>query len=193
MQHYIFSSLSSILTIVVYIPYIRGIFSGKVQPHLFSWLIWSITQSIATYGIVIGGGGYAALGIGVSSGLIIFVAFLCIKYGYKNINTFDRAALFFVFVAMLLWWKSEEIVYAIYILAIVDFVGFLVTAIKSWFDPNSEDKNFWLIMGLATFLSILATEKINLLTILYLVTLYLSFFMIYAACIFSPNKLPSKL
>lgn len=36
----IFSIGASIITIVVYYPYIKDIFLEKTKPHIYTWLIW---------------------------------------------------------------------------------------------------------------------------------------------------------
>lgn len=51
----IIAIIAAVLTIIAYIPYFRDIFANKTKPHLFTWLIWGITQGTATVALLYGG------------------------------------------------------------------------------------------------------------------------------------------
>lgn len=38
--------IAILLTFYAYIPYIKGIRIGTIQPHVFSWIIWGATTFI---------------------------------------------------------------------------------------------------------------------------------------------------
>lgn len=48
----LFASLSAIVYLVGFVPYIYHAFHGKVVPHPFSWTIWAILSSINTLAII---------------------------------------------------------------------------------------------------------------------------------------------
>ncbi|HBR80176.1 TPA: hypothetical protein DEA21_00790 [Candidatus Uhrbacteria bacterium] len=57
----IFSILSSVCALSAHIPYLWSTFFGRVRPHAFTWLIWTITTAVATAGAWKGGGGVGAI------------------------------------------------------------------------------------------------------------------------------------
>jgi len=50
--------ISSIVSVILFIPYIVDIFKKKTEPHIYSWLIWTITIGIATVAGFKSGGGF---------------------------------------------------------------------------------------------------------------------------------------
>lgn len=53
----IFGTISVILAFIAYIPYIRSIILGNTKPHIFSWIIWSISIFIVFLTQIINEGG----------------------------------------------------------------------------------------------------------------------------------------
>jgi hypothetical protein len=41
---FIIAIIATVLTFLGFIPYFRDIFNRKTKPHLYTWLIWLITQ-----------------------------------------------------------------------------------------------------------------------------------------------------
>ena len=58
----IFGTLSGIIVVIGYIPYLKDILRGKTKPHVYTWFIWIITQGIALSGLLYGGG-FGPLGV----------------------------------------------------------------------------------------------------------------------------------
>jgi hypothetical protein len=84
--------ISSILIIVSYIPYLRGILRGNLRPNIMTWLSWTITS--LAYGIIIwfAGGGWVAVPISL---LIIIVSEEITKSkGAKEMTTLTYEKLF---------------------------------------------------------------------------------------------------
>ena len=56
----IISIIAIILTFAGYAPYLLDLLNGKTKPHVFSWLIWSITTVIIFALQISNGGGLAS-------------------------------------------------------------------------------------------------------------------------------------
>lgn len=65
-----FGTVSLVVGIVGYLPYVWGIWRRRVKPHPLSWLTWGVITSIAAAAQWSGGAGGAALWVMVST--IIF-------------------------------------------------------------------------------------------------------------------------
>ena len=84
-----------ILVVIGYIPYFKDIFANKTKPHLYTWLIWLITQGTATVALIYGGGKFGSLGLIVGTVLVLVICGLSFRYGTKNshISIAQRRAL----------------------------------------------------------------------------------------------------
>ena len=51
---FIIAIFSAVFLFVGYIPYFRDVFYKKTKPHLYTWLIWAITQGTATAVVILG-------------------------------------------------------------------------------------------------------------------------------------------
>ena len=88
----IFIIFSIIAGLAAFLPYLKDIFSLKTKPHIYTRLIWVITQGTATVGIFYGGGGLGGLELVIGTAFVFIVFLFSIKYGTKNItnNGFSR-------------------------------------------------------------------------------------------------------
>jgi hypothetical protein len=89
----IYTIIATAIIIMFDFPYLRDIFLLKTKPHVYTWLIWFITQGTATAGILYGGGGWGVLGPAVGLFFVFIIFLLSLKYGTKNITTGDNIAL----------------------------------------------------------------------------------------------------
>ena len=88
-----FGIASSILAIVCFIPYIRDILKRKTEPHTYSWLIWTILQTVGVMAQLKEGAGYGAWALGIGAFFCFAIFLLSLKYGTKNISQFDTLCL----------------------------------------------------------------------------------------------------
>ncbi len=161
------SIVAVILTFVGYFPYFRDIFNGKTKPHLFSWVIWTITVGI-TYALqVSAGAGSGAWVTGVLTIIMGSISILSFKYGTKNITKLDIVCLIIALSALPLWFFAHQPVLSAVILAAIDMVGFFPTIRKSWNDPYSETLSFYFITTVRHSLSVLALQNYNIITIAF--------------------------
>lgn len=167
----IFSILGILAFIVAYIPYLRDIFLGKTKPHLYSWLIWAITQGTAVFAILKGNGSFGAYGLAVGEIFILLIFFLCFKYGTKDITKSDTVALLASFVAILFWWQLDNPVLAVILVALIDVWAYIPTFRKFLQDSSTETFSSWVLFFIGDILSILALSSYNFLTLFYLIVI----------------------
>jgi hypothetical protein len=160
--------LSSGIAVLGYIPYLYGMIKGKTKPHIYTWLIWTITLGIGNASIWQGGGGIVlSVGILLSVILTFIIFILCFWYGSKNISLSDTAALIVALVAIYAWVGLHTPILALLIAVAIDLLGYWPTYRKSFSEPWSENLLSWTLYTMAPVLSLLALQMYNILTVTY--------------------------
>lgn len=162
------SALAIILTVVAYVPYVKAIRGGVVKPHFFSWLIWSLTTSIVFLAQLAEEGGAGAWPTGVSAAITVYVAWLAcvLRSDFTNTRS-DWAFLIAALLSLPLWYLTDDPLWSVVILTLVDALGFGPTLRKAWQKPHEESLQFYAIFAVRSLLSIFALESRTLTTVLF--------------------------
>jgi hypothetical protein len=163
--------IASIITVLAYIPYFKDVFKGKTKPHIYTWIVWAITQGTASAAIIYGGGNFGAISTTIGTLLVIVICLLSIKYGTKHITRNDTIVLIFALLAIVVWWMLDSPLLAVIMITLIDGLGYLPTFRKTYKEPNSETLSFWVAMTVVTVITIIANAEYNILTVAYLTVL----------------------
>jgi len=163
--------ITVVLVIIGYIPYFKDIFAKKTKPHLYTWIIWAITQGTATVALLYGGGKFGSLGLIVGTALVVVIAFLSLKYGTTNITRSDTVTLLFALGAIVIWWQLDNPLISVFMISAIDGLGYIPTFRKTWADPSTETTFFWVMMAVINVLILLANAENNFLTMTYPIVL----------------------
>ena len=176
----IYCAISILLTLAGFYPYIRAIFKGQTKPHVFSWVVWSISTLVVFFAQLADDGGLGAWPTGLSGLITAYVALLAFYRRSEIVIT--RSDWFFFVLAMVsipIWYATSSPLYAVMILTTVDLFGFIPTFRKGYEKPFDENISFYLIFGIRSFISIFALENYSLTTILFPATIgAMSFLML---------------
>ena len=163
--------------------YLRSIFSGETKPHVYTWLIWTITGVIALLGLIQGKGGWGILPLFMST-IFVFVIFLIsFKFGTKNITKFDTAVLIIALLAIVVWFKMHNPLLAVILVTIADCLGYLPSFRKTFQEPWTESVTSWTVYFFCGLLMILALREYNFLTLTYLATTEVANVILIAICL----------
>ena len=179
-----FAIVAVVIGLISYYPYTRDIFSGKTKPHIYSWLIWTITQGTAMVAIFYGGGIWGGLELAMGTIFNIAVLVFCLKYGTKNITRGDTAVLIIALLAILVWWQFKMPLISVLMVSVIDFFGFIPSFRKSYQEPWSETLSSWILFSTANIFSILALSQYNLLTMTYLIMITIANMGVFFLCLF---------
>jgi hypothetical protein len=168
----LFGVISTGIAVICFLPYIADIFKRKTQPHMYSWLIWSILQIVGVAAQLKDGAGYGAWALAVGAFFCFAIFLLSFKYGTKNISRFDLVCLVASITAIGAYIFIENPIWATIIVAITDFVGFLPTFRKGFQEPYSETVSTFILSALANGFSMAALQNYSLTTILYIGSLF---------------------
>ena len=132
----IVGTITLILVLISYIPYIRDIILGKTKPHFFSWLIWFILTTVGFFIQIQNGAGAGAW----FNGLMIFICgFIMINgftKGKKEIMPVDYISLLLALIAVYLWLIVKDQTLSIILVILADFFGFVPTLRKMYIYPS---------------------------------------------------------
>lgn len=161
------AGLSALISIGTIIYYVRTILSGKIKPHMFTWLIWGIvTAVVAVTQISSKGGAGSILAVIVTVNCFI-VAGMAYYKGDRSFPWFDKVCLIACIIAIALWPMMKAPLLSLVMVTIIDTFGFIPTLRKSFKNPQEENLIVFFFYGLAYLISVFALEKVNWLTSLY--------------------------
>lgn len=168
----IFGIASTLLASVCFFPYLRDIIKRKTEPHMYSWLVWTILQVVGVAAQLKDGAGYGAWALAVGALFCFAIFLLSFKYGTKNISKFDLFCLVSAIGAICIYLFISNPIWATIVVALTDFVGFLPTFRKGYEEPFSETPSTFIMSGMANVLSIVALQNYSVTTLLYLGSLF---------------------
>jgi len=176
----IFLIFSIVCGLSAFIPYLFDTFKLKTKPHIYTWIIWALTQGTATFAIFYGGGRLGGVELAIGVVLQIVVIIFSLKYGTKDITKSDAFVLVIALLAILVWWQLRQPILSVVLVSAIDVFGYIPTFRKSYKDPWSETLATWILFAMSDIFAILALSKYNFLTVTYLATITvvnLSFFI----------------
>src|SRR3954463_14982912 len=100
--------IASALAVVGNIPYLVDIVKKRVQPHPYTWLVWSVVSCIVFFGQLTKGAGIGALPTGASEIFTIIIFFFSLRYGFKEIAKTDTLYLVIALLGIVPWILTKD-------------------------------------------------------------------------------------
>ena len=163
----IFGIVSVIIGLISFAPYLRDIFLKKTTPHIYSWLVWSILQTIGVIAMIVGHAGAGSFGLAAGGLVSISVFLLSFKYGTKNITWFDTVCLIGALVTTVIYLLQKDPLVAAILITIIDFIAFWPTYRKGYTEPHSETISTYLLSAISLSFALLAIINYSWVTTLY--------------------------
>ena len=129
---------SVIFTILSVAPYFYFIFTNKIKPHVFSWFIWFMLTAIAYFASTSAGAGPGAWATATICISCFFITLLSLKKGEKHITKTDWASFITALLALPLWYFTNDPLWSIILVSLIDVLGYLPTMRKSFYKPYEE-------------------------------------------------------
>ena len=163
-----FSIFAVALTFIAFYPYIYSTLQGRIQPHVFSWIIWGIATLVVFGAQLSDNAGVGAWAIGLSGGIALVIALLAyMNQGDMRVTNSDWLFLIGALSALPFWYLTSDPLWAVLILTTVDLLGFAPTLKKVHRDPSSESLLFFALLTLRNLFVILALEHYSVTTVLF--------------------------
>ncbi|MGI2326143.1 MULTISPECIES: hypothetical protein [Methylococcus] len=163
------SAVAVILTCIAFLPYILSIFRGQTRPHVFSWVIWGMNTRVAFLATLHAGGGILGSGVILfSAGVTLFIAVLAyLKRADVSVTTTDRLFFIAALAAMPLWHWADDPLWAVWLITVIELLGFGPTFRKTWSQPFSESMVFLVLLVVRNVLVIAALDRHTTTTVLF--------------------------
>jgi hypothetical protein len=159
--------IAIIMTLVGYEQYMRNIFRGHTKPHMFSWIIWATLTAIAYFAQLTDNPGPGAWITGLTAAISFIIVALAYFKGEKDYTRSDWLTFLAGVAALPIWIITENALWAVIIVSLIDAAGFWPTFRKSWTKPHEETAFHYLMAGTKFILAIIALENYTWVTVLY--------------------------
>lgn len=166
-----FAIIASILAIVGNVPYLRDIIKKRIQPHPYTWLVWSIVSCIIFFGQIAKGAGIGALPTATAEIFTIIIFFFSLQYGFKNIRKIDTVFLIVALAGLIPWIITEDPTLSVIIAVAIDLTAFVPTIRKTWNYPRTETQTLFTMNVLRHVLMLLSLQSYNIATTLHSVAM----------------------
>lgn len=164
---HILGLLSSLVMLVGIYPYLKGVLTHRVQPHLFSWLVWGILTGVGFLAQMSDGAGAGAWITLVNCLFCFTVAALSLKFGEKNITRSDWLAFIASLSAIPLWIVTDNPFWSVILITVIDAIAFWPTIRKTWLAPMAEEPAPYICSAIAFSLALMAMEQRSFITSFY--------------------------
>jgi hypothetical protein len=158
---------SAVVNTIGLIPYLKDIFKHKTKPERATWWIWVALNAVAftaqvgagaTWSLLLTAGELLSIGV---------IAYLSLNYGYGRLQQRDIISLLVAMLGLILWKFTNDPIFAIAIVVLIDLLGFWLTVTKTWKAPHTETLISWICAGFAGTFGTLAVGKLNFTQLLY--------------------------
>lgn len=168
--HIFFASLSSILSILCFIPYLRDILRGTTRPHPYTWFVWAVLQTIVAQAMWHGGAGIAIASSVIGAVFCALIFLFSLRGGTKYITRFDSICLVGALAAMVAYFFLHNPLLSVIFATLTDVIGTVPTLRKAWTAPRTETASTHLLSSAAGASALAALAVWNFVTVFYVAT-----------------------
>lgn len=166
--------IAAIFAIIGNVPYLWDVFKGKVKPHPYTWLVWTIVSCIVFFGQIAKGAGVGAIPTGASEIFTVIIFFFSLRYGFKHITKTDTAFLIIALAGLIPWILTKDPTISVIIAVSIDLVGFIPTLRKTWKFPETEIPILYGMNVLRHILMLFALQAYNVATMLHSIAMIIT-------------------
>jgi hypothetical protein len=151
-----------------YVPYLWGMYHGRVRPHAFTWLLWGLLTGIAFAAQVAGGAGPGSWITGVTAVASLGIAAAAVRQSrLREVQPGDWWCLVAALAAIPLWQLARTPLYSVILVTLIDGLAYVPTFRKSWRHPEQESLLTFSLGAAKFLLGIAALPERTLIASLY--------------------------
>ena len=170
----LFAIIAALLAVLGNVPYLRDVLKGKVKPHPYTWLVWSIVSGTVFFGMLTKGAGIGALPTAVSELFTILIFLFALKYGFKGITRTDTFFLVTALLGLVPWLLTKDPTISVVVAVGIDLIAFAPTFRKTWVYPSTENPLLFSTNTLRHILALFSMQTYNIATTLHSIAMILT-------------------
>jgi hypothetical protein len=159
--------IASIMAVIGNVPYLASVIQGKVKPHPYTWLVWSIVSATTFFGGLVKGAGIGALPTGIAEGFTILIFFVSLKNGFAVVEKTDTYYLIAALLGLIPWWVTKDPTWSVICAVSIDVIAFMPTFFKTWKKPGTERGILYAMNVTRHALTLSALSSYNMATTLH--------------------------
>lgn len=162
-----FAVIAAVLAVVGNVPYMIDVLKERVQPHAYTWFVWSIVSCVVFFGQLAKGAGIGALPTAASEIFTILIFLLSLKYGFKHPSRSDKIFLTLALLGIVPWIFTKDPTVSVAIVVSIDVIAFIPTLRKTWLEPKTETPILYGANVLRHTLALFSLQAYNVATMLH--------------------------
>ena len=166
--------IAGFIAIAGNLPYLIDIVKKRVEPHPYTWLVWTIVSGITFFGQIAKGAGVGAVPTGAAEIFTIIIFLFSLQYGFKNIKKIDTYFLVFALLGIIPWILTKDPTISIVIVVSIDLIAFVPTLRKTWNLPRSETPLLYGANVLRHVLTLFSLQAYNIATMLHSIAMIIT-------------------
>lgn len=167
--------IASVLAFVGNISYLKDVLRGTIEPHPYTWFIWSIVSLTTFFGGLAKGAGIGALPTGVAEIFTIIIFLFSIKSFFEgkiqSIRIIDHYFLGICIIGLIPWIITKDPTISVITVVFVDVVAFMPTLRKTWYYPKTERPMLYEMNVARHSLTLFSLESYNIATTLHSISM----------------------
>ncbi len=168
MTEYLILTVLTAFNTYVYFHYISNTWKNKCAPHIFSWGIWFLTNTLTFFAQLAEGGGLGAFVTLQSSVICLFVLFASIKnFHSQTIYKKDWIALILCFIGLLTWIATNDPLFSVLLNTGICLTSFIPTVIRAYKEPQNDKLYVYVFLFFACSTGFFLLEEKTLETALF--------------------------
>lgn len=170
-----FAICATILAIIGNTSYLRDVFKEKIQPHPYTWFVWSIVSMTTFFGGLAKGAGIGALPTGVAEGFTVIIFLFSLKYLFLgklgHIRMIDNYFLGICLLGLIPWFLTKDPTISVVIVVIIDIIAFIPTLRKTWIHPQTEKPLLYEMNVARHVLTLFSIQSYNIATMFHSISM----------------------
>ncbi len=159
--------IAALLAVVGNVPYLLDVIKKKIEPHAYTWFVWSIVSCVVFFGQIAKGAGWGALPTGASEIFTIIIFFCALPNGFKHVERIDTIFLIVALLGLIPWAITNDPTISVIIVVSIDLIAFMPTLRKTWQHPETETPLLYSTNVLRHILALFSLSTYNIATTLH--------------------------
>ncbi len=159
--------VASIIAIIGNAPYLRDVIKRKIQPHPYTWLVWTIVSGVTFFGALLKGAGVGAIPTGVAEFFTLVIFIFSLQYGFKQIKKIDTYFLIAALLGLVPWFLTKDPTISVVIVVSIDLIAFIPTLRKTKMHPETETPILFSMNVVRHILTLFSLQAYNVATVLH--------------------------